>query len=540
MTSNRKTLLSLSVALVSAIPFAATSAMGGDGNVQCCRAGECGKSVSSLLSASGIVKLKEVGASAMPVEIAPIQGVPFKMKKPKRPVFKSATEYIQPSDADGRGMVTAAINQKILSLSRHGGGRLTIPAGHWLTGRVELKSNVELHLAEGCTLEFSADVDDYQPAVFTRHEGVEVMGAGAFIYANGAKNIALTGKGIVLGPPMDVAMRRFKNGNSVVEKDIDYRIPVGQRLCDGKDGRTFYRPKSFAPINCKNVLVEGVTFERSLLWNVNPIYCENVIIRGITVNSYGVPSGDGIDISSCKNVLIEYSTLNCGDDCFTLKSGRAEDGLRVGKTTENVVIRYCLAEKGHGGITCGSETAAGIQNVYLHHCVFNGTRTGFRFKTRRNRGGGIWNITYDNVRLIDMNEAFTWDLLGTRTYMGDLAQRNPPLAVTPLTPTVKDICISNFVIESADRMMSANAIPEIPLTGVVIENGTVRTNRIFKTLNDVGGITLRNMTVQATDNHINIDDSRNVRFENVTFYVPADTLQYDIKGEKGEKPVIVE
>ena len=75
--------------------------------------------------------------------------------------------------------------------------------------------------------------------------------------------------------------------------------------------------------------------ERSTLWNVVPIYCENVIIRGITVNSTKVPSGDGIDIESCKNVLIEYCTLNCGDDCFTLKAGRAEDGLRVGKPTEN-------------------------------------------------------------------------------------------------------------------------------------------------------------------------------------------------------------
>ena len=56
--------------------------------------------------------------------------------------------------------------------------------------------------------------------------------------------------------------------------------------------------------------------------------CENVIIRGITVNSTKVPSGDGIDIESCKNVLIEYCTLNCGDDCFTLKAGRAEDGIR--------------------------------------------------------------------------------------------------------------------------------------------------------------------------------------------------------------------
>ena len=496
--------------------------------------------INSLLENRSIVTRAEVGAAAMPAQIAPLsRNMPFKMRLPKRPSFKSVTATISSADVDESGKITQALNQKIAQLSAKGGGTVVVPAGHWFTGRVELKSGINLHLAEGCTLEFSASIDDYQPAVFTRHEGVEVMGAGAFIYANGAKNIAVTGSGIISGPPMNVEMRRLRNGNSVVENDVDYRLPVEQRLCDGKEGRTFYRPKSFAPINCKNVLVEGVSFERSVLWNVNPIYCDNVIIRGITVNSVGVPSGDGIDISSCRNVLIEYSTLNCGDDCFTLKSGRAEDGVRVGRPTENVVIRHCLAEKGHGGITCGSETAAGIRNVFLHDCVFDGTRTGFRFKTRRNRGGGISSIFYDGVRLINVGEAFTWDLLGSAMYVGKLAQRNPPLAITPLTPTVKDIRISNFVIESADRMMSMNTIPEIPTTGVVIENGIVRTNRIFKTLNDVGSLTLRNMTIQATDNNINIDDSRNVRFEHVTFFVPDGKLSYNIKGERGEKPVIV-
>ena len=282
------------------------------------------------------------------------------------------------------------------------------------------------------------------------------------------------------------------------------------------------------------MLVEGVTFERSVLWNVNPVYCENVIIRGITVNSTDVPSGDGIDISSCKNVLIEYSTLNCGDDCFTLKAGRCEDGLRVNKPTENVVIRYCLAKEGHGGITCGSETAGGIRNVYLHDCLFYGTRTGFRFKTRRNRGGTVAGITYENVRLVDVREAFTWDLLGSKTYMGELARRYPPLDITPLTPTVKDITIRNFAVESADRLLTVNAIPEIPCSNVLIENGKIRTNRIIRTMNDADGFTFRNLEIQATDNRMTIDDSRNVTFDDVTFYVPGNALDIEIKGNKTE------
>ena len=473
-----------------------------------------------------------VGAGAMTEGIAPIGNAPFKMKDLRLPTFPDRVVTVTKAAVGQDGMITEAVNGMIADMSERGGGTVIVPEGYWKSGRITLKSNVDLHLEDGAVIEFSGSIDDYQPAVFTRHEGVEIMGAGAFIYANGEKNIALTGRGKIMGPPMDAKMRTLPNGKSVVENDVPHDMPVNERICDGYEGRTFYRPKSFSPINCKNVLVEGVTFERSVLWNVNPVYCENVIIRGITVNSTDVPSGDGIDISSCKNVLIEYSTLNCGDDCFTLKAGRCEDGLRVNRPTENVVIRYCLAKEGHGGITCGSETAGGIRNVYLHDCLFYGTRTGFRFKTRRNRGGTVEGITYENVRLVDVREAFTWDLLGSKTYMGELARRYPPLEITPLTPTVRGITIRNFVVESADRLLTVNAIPEIPCSGVLIENGRIRTNRIIRTMNDVDGFTFSNLEIQATDNRMTIDDSRNVTFRDVTFYVPDNAIDMEIKGRK--------
>lgn len=491
-------------------------------------------SVSGLCAHTGNTVLNDlnVGASAMPAGIEAIKGAPFRMEMPEKPVFPDRVVTVTPTAVGTDGEITETVNTMISDLAKQGGGTLIIPAGHWMSGRIVLKSNVNLRIEDGAVLEFSGSIDDYQPAVFTRHEGVEIMGAGAFIYAEGEENIALTGRGTIMGPPMDVAMRKLPNGKSVVENDVPYDMPVKERIFDGYEGRTFYRPKSFSPINCKNVLVEGVTFERSVLWNVNPVYCENVIIRGITVNSTDVPSGDGIDISSCRNVLIEYSTLNCGDDCFTLKAGRCEDGLRVNRPTENVVIRYCLAKEGHGGITCGSETAGGIRNVYLHDCLFYGTRTGFRFKTRRNRGGTVEGITYENVRLVDVREAFTWDLLGSAMYMGELARRNPPLDITPLTPTVKGITIRNFTVESADRLLTVNGIPEIPCADVLIENGKIRTNRIIRTMNDADGFTFRNLEIQATDNRIVIDDSRNVTFDNVTFYVPGHALDIDMMGSK--------
>lgn len=485
-----------------------------------------------------IVDISMVGAGAVtPLGIVNTDEAPFDICVCP-PSFPDVTVTLTGADISGDGLITPAVNDIIARLSEQGGGTVVIPAGHWLSGRITLRSNVNLRIDSAAVVQFSGDIGDYLPAVFTRHEGVEVMGAGAFIYACDAVNIALTGKGTVCGPPLDDPMRSLANGNSVVEKDIDPLMPVEQRLCDGLDGRTFYRPKSFSPINCKGVLVEGITFERSVLWNVNPVYCDNVIIRGITVNSTDVPSGDGIDISSCSNVLIEYSTLNCGDDCFTMKAGRCEDGLRVGKPTYNVLIRYCLAKDGHGGITCGSETAGGMFDICLHHCVFDGTRTGFRFKTRRNRGGGIRNIVYDNVRLIGVREAFTWDLLGSEVYMGELARRNPPLDITTLTPVVRDMRISNFIVESADRLASVHGIPEIPCSDVVIENGTVNTGVIFKAMEDMDGMTLRNLTVNASDNNMTIDNSSNIVFDNVSFNLPDNALNLNIIGDNSSAIII--
>lgn len=485
-----------------------------------------------------IVSVNEVGASAMPEEIAPIKGAPFEMPQLKSPAFSQLTVSIANKGVNTNTSITSVVNQTITEVHNQGGGTVVIPKGKWKSGRIILKSNINLHLEEGAEIEFSGTAEDYLPAVFTRHEGIEIMGAGAFIYANGENNIAVTGKGIIYGPPMNAEIRQRPNGNTVVENDIPVTVPIGQRIFDGMEGRTFYRPKTISPINCTNVLIEGITMERSAFWNVCPIYCENVIIRGITVNSIGVPSGDGIDIESCKNVLIEYSTLNCGDDCFTIKSGRCEDGLRVGKATENVVIRYSLAKDGHGGITCGSETAGGMRNIYLHDCVFDGTQVGIRFKTRRNRAGGADDIFYEKIRMVNVGEAFKWDLLGSERYMGELAKRHPPRAINRLTPVIKDIHIRNFIVESADKILSINGIPEIPCSNVLIENGQINSKKLIGAMNDVDGFTMRNIKITAQDNQINILDGRNILFDNVEFTVPNGELITNIKGEKSKNIIV--
>ena len=474
----------------------------------------------------------QVGAQFMPEEIAPVTGAPFELPAFKRPVFPDLTVSITEYGAKEGTFVTEIVNRMIDEVSAKGGGTVVIPPGKWFAGRITLKSNVNLHIAEGAVVEFSGKLEDYLPPVFTRHEGIEMLASGAFIYANGQHNIAVTGRGTILGPELDCEVRTRLNTAANVDVDVPPSMPLAQRVFDGMEGRDFQPPRTIAPINCTDVFIEGVTMNRSAIWNIVPTYCENVIIRGITVNSLGIPRGDGIDVESSKNVLIEYCTLNCGDDCFTLKSGRGEEGVRIGKPTENVVIRYSLAQQGHGGITCGSETAGNIKNIYAHDCVFNGTSTGIRFKAFRPRGGGTENVLYERIRMKDVNVVFVWDMLGSRRWVGELADRLPLREVTALTPILRDIHVKDFIVEAADNFISANCIPEVPVNNVLIENGEIHTTSLIPALNDVDGFTLRNLNVKARVNKINVLDGRNILFDRVRFEVPGGELNVNIQGER--------
>ena len=466
-------------------------------------------------SGAPLLDKSQVGAAAMPAEIAPINA-PFRMPKLEKPAFPGFSINITSLGADPNKRATNSIQKAIDRVHKRGGGTVIVPAGIWNTSRITLKSHVNLHLEAGAELHIGGEIEDFLPAVFTRVEGIEVMSSGGFIYAHNAENIALTGKGKIVGPPMDAPVRSAAGPKGVVENAIDQNAPVKDRIYDGHNGRFFYKPKSICLVQCKNVLIEGITIERSVTWNVTPIYCDGVIIRGITVNSVGIPTGDGIDIESSRNVLIEYSTLNNGDDCFTMKAGRDKDGIRVNKPTENIVVRYCLSEAGHGAITTGSETAGWIRNVYLHDCIFDGTDRGFRFKTRRPRGGGVENIYYERVKMNIRRHAVEWDLLGSRTYVGELADRLPKRPINELTPVYRNLFFRDVVINTKEMFIKGKGIPEVPLTNVIMENLDVTSGELI-VLYDAKDFVIRNSVIRSKDQNMEILEGQNVRFDNVEF-----------------------
>ncbi|MDR2914864.1 MAG: glycoside hydrolase family 28 protein [Tannerella sp.] len=479
--------------------------------------------------AADIPARNQVGAANMPNEIAPVYA-PFEMPQPERPIFPEQTENIARNGAKQGKLSTASIQKTIDKLSQTGGGTVIIPAGKWLTGRITLKSNINLHLEEGAELYFSGEIKDYLPVVFTRNEGIEMYSLGALIYANGAENIAITGKGKLIAAGDDCEIYKRQMAGAAVEVFIPDALPIEKRIYDGKDGAPIFLPMFFAPINSKNILVEGVTFEKSIFWNIVPQYCENIIIRGVTVNSAGHGRTDGIDIESSGNVLIEYCTLSCGDDCFTIKSGRGEDGLRVNRPAENIVIRYSNTLQGAGGVTCGSETAGMIRNLYVHDCVFEGTHNGFYFKTRRPRGGGGENLHYERIRLNIPGPAFKWDMLGSRRWVGELADRLPARDITPLTPKYQNISFKDIIVENCAELISATGIPESPIIGVLISNMNAQCDKLI-TISDVDGFAIANSNIQSKKPDVSIADGRNIMLINTKLNIPEEKLQISYSGE---------
>ena len=399
------------------------------------------------------------------------------------PSFPDRSVSIAKTGAKQGKLSTAAIQKAIDRMSAQGGGTVIVPAGEWLSGRLMLKSNVNLHLDEGATLEFTGDLKDYLPLVDSRYEGADVKSLGAMIYANGAENIAVTGKGHLKAPSRECEITgNIDTGLSVTaEKNIE----SGAARAASMD--KIYMPTFIGPVNCYGILIEDVTLDGSIFWNIAPVYCENIIIRGVTVNSHGHPRTDGIDIDSSVNALIENTTLDCGDDCFTLKAGRGEEAVELGRPTQNVVIRNCRVKRGVGGITVGTETAGFIRNVYAENVVMENPRMPLYFKTRRPRGGGAENIWIRDVKVVRTpGPAIQMDMLGSPSWMGELAERLPARPVGKVTPRFSDIHVDNFEVGECRIFIQAKGLPEIPVENMTITNAKSKNKNIK--LQDVGTI----------------------------------------------------
>jgi len=303
---------------------------------------------------------------------------------------------------DGTTDNTGAFRRAIQACSEAGGGRVVVPAGVYSSGAIHLLQNVNLFVDSGATIRFSTDRSRY-PVVFTRWQGIECHNYSAFVYANGQTNIAVTGRGTLDG--QGASWKPLGGGGSswtrLQQQGAD-NTPVSQRVY-GSAGSL--RPNLIQFVRCTNVLIEGVTILRPAMWTVHPVLCRNVTVRGLTINSRnGGGNNDGVDPECCSDVHITNCTFDTGDDCIAIKSGRNNDGRRVGVPSENIVVEDCtFVFSNRGAICVGSECSGGARNIFARNCRINPANAADQFwyalflKTNNKRGGVMDGIHLQNI-----------------------------------------------------------------------------------------------------------------------------------------------
>lgn len=321
------------------------------------------------------------------------------------------------------------------------GGTVIVPDGIFLTGPIELLSNVELYLSDNAVILFDKNQEEY-PLIVTDYEGIERIRALSPIYANNAKNIAITGNGTIEGSGhLWRPVKQFKMTERQWKKLLEESPYVVESNEGGVwmptkssyDGRMmgevypeekmalerckpyydFYRPVMVSIKNCKNVRMDGVRIQNSPAWAVHLFFCEDVRINRVTVeNPYHAQNGDGIDIESCKNVEVSYCHFHVGDDGICIKSGKNAKARQIPGKSENIHIHHCFVGQSHGGFVIGSEMSRGVCNVLVEDCTFIDADVGVRFKSALGRGGVVENITIQRINMVNIKEeafVFTMD-----------------------------------------------------------------------------------------------------------------------------------
>ena len=425
----------------------------------------------------------------------------------KTPVFPCDTVDITEIGAradDENFLNDTIINNAISDLSAKGGGVVKIPSGLYYTAGIILKDNINLHLCEGAILRFSTRYEDYLPVVWTRWEGYDCYNYRPLIYGTEIKNVALTGSGIIDGNASKekwwwmVGSAKMGHKEGMPSARTHGRKKLFQQAADGVDFHerimgdgAYLRPQLLNIMKGENILIEGLTFINSPFWVIHPVLCNNLIVRGVTIDSHGA-NNDGCNPESCKGVLIEDCRFITGDDCIAIKSGRNQDGRTWGIPTEDVIIRNCLMEDGHGAITMGSEISGGVRNIYAENCTIDSPEmyNAVRIKTNTCRGGVTENI---HVRNIDVKKCKISAIIIDLIYStGELN------GVHGFYPYVRNISVDNMDVDDCEIFVTIDGISDKEcVDNIVISNCNVSGISVRQKLTGlVKGYKLKNITYE--------------------------------------------
>lgn len=334
-----------------------------------------------------------------------------------KPVAKPAKRYLVTTygaKGDSATLNTQAIQKTIDECSAKGGGVVVIPKGIFRSGAIFLKKDVDLYVEKDGVLKGSADQQDY-PQIATRWEGEERQWTSAFVNIIDQEGTHISGEGTIDGSGDIWESRSPRRMGGVAGGSNGNATPVVNRPAGPRLGR----PRLICFQNCKHVVIENLHLHNQAVWCLHILYSTDVTARNLNITAnHNIPSSDGIDVDSSNGTHITKCFIDVNDDCISIKSGKDDDGRRVNRPCENVLIDDCHFAYGHGGVAMGSEVTGGIKNVMINNCVMDGSNWApIRFKSQPSRGGVVENITYQNIELKDTKKAFefnmAWRLVGT-------------------------------------------------------------------------------------------------------------------------------
>jgi len=469
--------------------------------------------------------------------------------------------------ADGITLNTKAFDVAVQECAKAGGGSVIVPPGTWLTGPIRLQSNIELHLERGALVQFSSRIEDFPIVAGLDGKSKDFVRLPP-ISGQKLNHIAITGEGIFDGAgefwrPVKMeklTSRQWKEliaSGGVVSPDGKTWWP-SKEARDGEEyirslkesgghaaaedyakAREYLRPDLVHFEKCTGIFLDGVTFENSPRFHVHPVQSENIVVRNLKILApWYAQNGDGLDLSSCRNVVVYNTTVDAGDDGICIKAGSISKSQKPGPACENIVIDDCTVYHAHGGFVVGSESYGGASNISVRNCMFIGTDVGVRFKSVRGKGGVVENIYIDGIQMRAIaNEAILFDMY----YGGDSpeieAEKNRGEShaepVTERTPQFRNISLKNIVCNGARRAVLLNGLPEMPVKDIRMENVDISAQTGVLCI-DVDGFDLGHSAIYATAGPvISVNQCKNLNLSQIKYLKGADSF-LRVDGDKTE------
>ena len=338
---------------------------------------------------------------------------------------------------------TDAFRRAIADCQHAGGGVVEVPAGRYLTGPIEMVDNMTLQVDRGAVVMFETGREHY-PDVTSRWEGLTEHGPHPLLFADGRRNIAITGPGTFdgQGPAWWREMDLAERGNARPNRPIRRRPPLVQI----KD--------------CRHVRIDGPTFTNAPFWTVHLLYSEDVDVGHCRmINPPTSPNTDALNADSCRHVVVHDCFADVGDDGFGIKSGRDEEGRSLNRPSEDITFIRCHVAHAHSVCAIGSEQSGGVRHIRFIDCDGDGTDNGIRLKSTRGRGGVVEDVVASNIRLRNVGTAIVISLRYTSTPAEPRSER---------TPLFRGISIDHVTAQNAGKCCTIEGLEEQPITDVAL------------------------------------------------------------------------